>query len=200
MNKKKRISKAESKHNSRNENLLKEAYYLVYDCQMPIKQAAKRLKIRYQRLLKIINEAIVDPKVAFAKQRSKPKFCKFHQRAQDRMKKIIAASDTPVQIPEIKKTIYREQRLRLSNSMIFRFIKQELDVSYRKLRPVAYQYNNMQSKLQRQYAAAHYINLMKSSTRIINVDESIITLTENRKRGWLIKGISNKATIPYRVG
>lgn len=66
MIKKKRISKAELKYNSKNENLLKEAYYLVYDCKLPIKQAAKRLKIRYQRLLKIIKEAIVDPKVAFA--------------------------------------------------------------------------------------------------------------------------------------
>jgi len=54
--------------------------------------------------------------------------------------------------------------------------------------------------LQRQYAAKHYIEFMAAGRTIINVDESIITLTENRKRSWLVKGVQSKATIPRRPG
>jgi transposase len=39
---------------------------------------------------------------------------------------------------------------------------------------------------------------MHSQRRIINIDESNITLTDYRKRGWLIKGIRNKATLRRR--
>lgn len=39
---------------------------------------------------------------------------------------------------------------------------------------------------------------MHSQKRIINIDESNITLTDYRKRGWLIKGVRTKATLPRR--
>jgi hypothetical protein len=41
---------------------------------------------------------------------------------------------------------------------------------------------------------------MVSGTNIINVDESIVTLTENRKRSWMPKGVKNKPTVPQRPG
>ena len=36
-------------------------------------------------------------------------------------------------------------------------MKERLDVSYRKLRPVSQNYNNVEAKLERQYAAMQYI-------------------------------------------
>jgi hypothetical protein len=41
---------------------------------------------------------------------------------------------------------------------------------------------------------------VQSDRRIINVDESIITITEHRKGGWLIAGVKNKATMAQRPG
>jgi hypothetical protein len=49
--------------------------------------------------------------------------------------------------------------------------------------------------MQRQYAASYYIKYVQHDRRIINIDESIITITEHRKRGWLVKGVKNKATM-----
>ena len=46
----------------------------------------------------------------------------------------------------------------------------------------------LSSKLQRQYAAMNFINLLDQGMTIINIDESIIEETDCRKRGWSIVG------------
>lgn len=40
---------------------------------------------------------------------------------------------------------------------------------------------------------------MSDSKRIINVDESVMRLTDHRKRGWLIKGKNNQVTSSRRL-
>ncbi len=82
--------------------------------------------------------------------------------------------------------------------MINRYLKCELNVSYRKLRPVSFLYNSLDSKLQRQFAAAKYITYLYQQKRIINIDESAISLTETVRRGWMIKGVKNKSTMAKR--
>ena len=106
----------------------------------------------------------------------------------------------PLQISDIQSTIKKEMNLKLSHTMVRKYLTQELNVSYRKLRPVLYLYNNLKSKLERQLAASVYIDYLETERRIINIDESIITLTEHQKRGWLVKGVKNKATLPQRPG
>ena len=40
---------------------------------------------------------------------------------------------------------------------------------------------------------------MHMKKRIINIDESVINLTDSIKRGWLIKGVKNKPTTAKRL-
>ena len=89
-------------------------------------------------------------------------------------------------------------QLSISHSTIQKYLKEELNVSYRKLRPVSTLYNTLDSCLQRQYAASYYIKFVQSNKRIINIDESNLSLTEFQRRGWLIKGVKNKATLAHR--
>ena len=63
----------------------------------------------------------------------------------------------PLQISDIQSVIKKEMNLKLSHSMIHRYLTQELNVSYRKLRPVSFRYNTIKSKLERQIAASMFI-------------------------------------------
>ena len=48
--------------------------------------------------------------------------------------------------------------------------------------------------MQRQYAAARYIEALDKGLRIINIDESVIRWTDHRKRGWVPKNRRNQVT------
>lgn len=54
-----------------------------------------------------------------------------------------------MQVPELKALLLREEKVHLSSSMITRFLNRELNVSYRKLRPVRILYNGVEARLQR---------------------------------------------------
>lgn len=135
--------------NDKNEKLLEEVNYLIDVCGITMKQVAKRLKINYQRLLRIKSSNILDPELAFQKYKPRRRFRKLHQRARDRIKKMIVDAAKPLQIADIQSVLWREMNLKISHTMLQRYLTQELNVSYRKLRPVSQNYNNLNSKLQR---------------------------------------------------
>ena len=49
----------------------------------------------------------------------------------------------------------------------------------------------MKAKLERQYASACFIRFLAEGRRVINVDETVLRVTDHRKRGWLPKGCKN---------
>jgi hypothetical protein len=61
-------------------------------------------------------------------------------------------------------------------------------MSYRRLGIVSRHYDNDNNLLKRQVAAAEYIRQLKAGREIINIDESILRSTDQRKRGWIRQG------------
>jgi hypothetical protein len=47
--------------------------------------------------------------------------------------------------------------------------------------------NARSALLQRQFAAARFIEALSKGFRVINVDESVVKFTDHRKRGWVPK-------------
>ena len=123
--------------------------------------------------------SIQDPELALQKYKPQPRFRKLHDRVRDRFKNLVVNATMPLQISYTNSTIKKEMSLNLSHTMVRKYLTQELNVSYRKLRPVSYLYNNLKSKLEKQLAASVYIDYLETERRIINIDESIITLTEH---------------------
>ena len=72
--------------------------------------------------------------------------------------------------------------------MVTRYIKDELGMSYRKVKPVNEAHNKLQAKLQRQLAASYFIEYMVQGKTIINIDESVLNKTDERERGWCHPG------------
>ena len=77
-----------------------------------------------------------------------------------------------------------DMRLSLTLSMIRKYLKSRLSMKYKIIRPITINHNFPMNKLKRQYAAKHYIEFLYEGKRIINIDESNITETDSRKRGW----------------
>jgi hypothetical protein len=59
--------------------------------------------------------------------------------------------------------------------------------------------NAPQAKLQRQFAAAKFIEALHAGLRIINIDESVLHSTDHRKRGWMREGKQNQVTSARKV-
>jgi hypothetical protein len=66
----------------------------------------------------------------------------------------------------------------LSTSLLGKYLKEKLCMSYRRLGIVGKHYDNDNNLLKRQVAAAEYIRLLKAGKEIINIDESIIRSTD----------------------
>ena len=75
-------------------------------------------------------------------------------------------------------------RLRVSTKLIRCFLKEKLDMAFKKVYKAPIRTYFDSSKLQRQYAAASYIRLLRDHKRIINIDESVINSTDRRTQGW----------------
>jgi len=53
-------------------------------------------------------------------------------------------------------------------------------MSYRKVKPITVTHNKLQARLQRQMAAAYYIEYLAGGKNIINIDESVLNQTDER--------------------
>lgn len=79
------------------------------------------------------------------------------------------------------------------------YLKERLGLRYKILRPISSNYNKEASKLQRQYAASKFIELLHSGKTIINIDETVVNSTDNRKRGWTSTTRENMVTPTRRI-
>ncbi len=56
---------------------------------------------------------------------------------------------------------------------------------YKRLGIVSVNVNKLENKLQRQAAAKAYVEALSSGKILVNVDESVLRSTDDRKRGWV---------------
>lgn len=118
-------------------HLLSRAKHMLEECNMTARAVAKRLHIKYSRLLKIRNQQIDDPYRAFARYKPRPRFKKLHSRARDVVADLLINSTKPLQVPDIVKEIKKRTQLNINNTTVRLYMREHLDVSYRKLRPVS---------------------------------------------------------------
>ena len=75
--KKKRLEKEKRKAT------LREAHYLMFDCQVAVSKVAQRLRVPYYRMLRIYHQKTTDPELALGRKCHRPRFKKIHERARD---------------------------------------------------------------------------------------------------------------------
>ena len=101
---------------------------------------------------------------------------------------LIRECQAPLQLPYLLEALKTKHGVQLSATLLTRYLKRELGMSYRRIGIVGKHYDDHKNLLKRQLAAAEYIRLLKSQREVINVDESIIRSTDQRTRGWVKQG------------
>ncbi len=72
-----------------------------------------------------------------------------HNRSKDFIDGYLESAVVPIQVPELKKAIKQEVQLNLSKWMVNEYLRSELGLSYRKVKPISATHNKQQAKLQR---------------------------------------------------
>jgi len=70
-----------------------------------------------------------------------------HSRAKDFIEKFLDEADVPIQVPALKNAIKSEVQLNLSKTMVTRYLKDKLGLSYRKVKPINLAHNKLPAKL-----------------------------------------------------
>ena len=131
--------------------------------------------------------------------KKREKFQKLHARARMFIGNFVKEASVPLSARDIQTALREEIQLSVTTDMIKRYLKQELQLVYKKIKPITFAHNNLPAKLQRQYAGAQYISLLAEGKTIINIDESTLDSTDTRKRGWCSKGRHNMMTHMQRL-
>ena len=76
---------------------------------------AKRFKIDVRKIKRLANAQADDASVILAKYKPQKRYKKLHERAQKRIKDLIINAQVPIQISDIKDSLYREMRLKVSH-------------------------------------------------------------------------------------
>ena len=90
-------------------------------------------------------------------------------------------------------------KLNVNKQMIRKYLKCRLGLSYKIIKPITVNHNYSVNKLKRQYSSSKYIEFLYEGKRIINIDESIISDSDPRKRGWWFPNTRNQHTRNQRI-
>ena len=166
---------------------LDEALYLISSCGVPVHLAAKRVGLTYGFLKRVSKHAGALPEDPFKRVNTRPRFGKLHGRAREVIKNLMSDTMHPLCLRDFQRELQARCCLKVSRPWIAKFLREEMQSTYRKLKPIRAIQNEPNAKLQRQYAACKYIEALHEGKRIINIDESVIRFTDHRIHGWMRK-------------
>lgn len=173
---------------------LDEARRLLLDEKVPLCAVKRRLKLSHRVLTRVRDKGLRSAELLTRRSARSPRFGKFHLRAVELLQEMLAVTDHPLSLREMQAELSQRVGLRVSRPWLGRFLRERLGSTYRQVKAISKLHNAPQALLQRQFAAARFIEALDRGMRIISVDESVVRWTDHRKRGWLPRACSNQVT------
>ena len=88
----------------------------------------------------------------------------------------------------MKSIAQQNNNLKLGDQLVYRVMKQQFSMSYRKMKQIPTQANLPRATVLRQKYALVLLPLLASGKRIINIDESWLPHLDFRNHKWAPKG------------
>ena len=101
---------------------------------------------------------------------------------------ILNANQPITSCDQIKRIVEREQRVKLSTHDVQKVIKQNMGLTYRRVRKVPVQANSERCLVLRQQYALAMLPMLESRTRVLNIDETWLNETSYIRRAWCKPG------------
>jgi hypothetical protein len=146
---------------------------------------SRRLKLSCTTLAKLRKVGSPDVKVLTKTSSRGARFHRFHDRAVALLREMLDEAKHPLTLREMQAELATKCRLSVSRSSLSRFLRERLDATFRLVKPITQLQNMKPAVMQRQYAAARYIEALASGYRVISIDESVMKWSDHRKRGWV---------------
>ncbi|KEJ82697.1 hypothetical protein OXYTRIMIC_744 [Oxytricha trifallax] len=179
-----KIMKNEKERQLKELKLAQESLRLRNSEKLSCPQIMDRLGISYYKLRRYLNNPIKKAQFWNLKQGNRGKYKKLHSRARTHIVNMLTYDQVPLQISDIQKSLQQKVQLHRNKQMIRRFLKNELMMTYKQVKQITNLHINNSSKLQRQYAAQQFVLFLNEGKRIINIDESVLHQTDERRKGW----------------
>ena len=91
----------------------------------------------------------------------------------------------------VKKLLEEEHDIKAKPWEVRNVMKKELDMRYKKVKPVSLHANSAKNLVLRQQFALKYIELLQAGKIFINVDETWLGMTDFRRMKWQPAGSTN---------
>ena len=88
---------------------------------------------------------------------------------------------------EIRDDFEAATTISLKERQVHQVMKEQLDLSYKRIVRLAPQANSVAKLIQRQQCAIVFLKLYKSKRRFVNIDESWLDSVRYHRRSWQLK-------------
>ena len=90
------------------------------------------------------------------------------------IRKIVYSSVGIIRSKQIQEALFEKFRMRCSRKDLCEMMRTRLGIVYKRVGVLTPQHNLHRNLLQRQYAAAKYIEILDAGKIIVNIDESVL--------------------------
>ena len=124
-------------------------FRLHFNDRFPIKQLAQRFRLKSCTLYHWVDKLDKIAPNLTALPTQPHRFKKMHDRTKDFISDYIDEAKVPILVKGVKDAVKSEVKLSLSRWMVNCYLRDELGLSYRKIKPINDAHNKQQAKLQR---------------------------------------------------
>jgi hypothetical protein len=124
-----------------------EAVFLLKECNVPMSRVAKRLRLnlRVVKLLRSLPLFHLDD--ALMRKVHRVQFEKLHERARDCINAMLVNAKSPLLLRDIQAEVMSVCHLRISRPWLGKYLRKNLGVTYRRIKPIKPIQNSPSAKL-----------------------------------------------------
>lgn len=108
---------------------------------------------------------------------------------------LYASPEGILKADDVVEEIFRNDKVKVSNSEVREILKKELNLRYRPIKRIAYLANTPRSLILRQMFAKSLTDELLRGRIILNCDESWLNLKDYSRRRWRARGETNSSSI-----
>ena len=94
-------------------------------------------------------------------------------------------------VDSVQKVLTKEHKIRLKPWKVKDIMKEDLDMKFKKVKPISVHANSAKNLVLRQQFALKLIELLQEGKKILNIDETWLGMCDFRRMKWQPSGSTN---------
>ena len=158
--------------------------------EMPKREISKQLWAPYSTVWRIIRRFHCDPNMMKELFKQKLVDLQFWKRTQRVVLEFIKYNEYPYNWSILQKLVYRETGIQLSKQSVLWFLKNDLNLLFKRISSRLVKDNDKIVRLKRIIFCVEYSNMINSKIVVVNIDETLFSNFTKNNYSWATKGRS----------